>query len=231
MEKIEIILRENGTLTERTIRERDLMAEADVVDELTANVTRSQRNVLPVPGWGLAHANVGVHDTLWTVPIDRLPLKARFRLINGVLVPMFASLTDLEMPLVWQSPPDVRLMFVVRTEPATNGVEVGGNWLFAFNRENKGFRMPLPNLHDDCAICTGDFGTSYDSAQAGIIASLEQLNKSKWNSDLMRTIEQSQKFFRFRPTNETFATLPIETTDWTTLCEKVSTAIMDRVLL
>ena len=47
----------------------------------------------------------------------------------------------------------------------------------------------------------------------------------------MRTVAQSQQFFRFRPTNETFETLPIVAADWTTLCDKVSTAIMDRVIL
>jgi uncharacterized surface protein with fasciclin (FAS1) repeats len=63
------------------------------------------------------------------------------------------------------------------------------------------------------------------------VASLEQFNRSKWNADLMRTVAQSQQFFRFRPTNETFETLPITASDWTTLCDKVSTAIMDRVIL
>src|SRR5437899_7658743 len=116
MEKTEILIRDDGTLTERTIRERDLQAEGEVLDALTAEVTRKLRNVLPIPGWGLAHANVGLSDTIWSVPIDRIPLKARFRVINGVLVPMFASTTDLEMPLVWQSPKAVRLVFVVRTE-------------------------------------------------------------------------------------------------------------------
>lgn len=231
MEKTEIILRDNGTLTERTIRERDLQAEGDVLDALTADVTRKQRNVMVIPDWGVVHANVGLNDTLWSVPINRLPLKARFRVINGVLVPMFASTTDLEMPVVWQAPKEVRLVFVVRTELLDNCVSVLGNWLFAFNADNNGYRLPLPNLHDECTICTGDFNDSYDSAQAAIIASLKQFEQSKWNSDLMRTVAQSQKFFRFHPTNETFATLPIDATDWTSLCNKVSTAIRDRVIL
>jgi hypothetical protein len=110
-------------------------------------------------------------------------------------------------------------------------VELGGNWLFAFNQDHNGYRLPLPNLHDDCSICTGQFESSYNTVQAGLIASLEQFNQSKWNSDLMRTSDQSQQFFRFRPTNETFETLPIAVADWTTLCEKVSTAILDRVIL
>ena len=231
METTEIIIRENGVLTERVIRERDLEAGQTVLDALTDEMTRSLRNALTIPDWGLAHANVGLIDTIWSVPIDRIPLNARFRLINDVLVPAFASSTDIEMPLVWHAPKEVRLVFVIRTEFAKDCLKIDGNWLFACDQDNRGYRLPLPNLHDDCAICTGDFKSSYDSAQAGIIASLEQFNKSKWNSDLMRTIEQSQKFFRFRPTNETFETLPIQADDWTTLCDKVSTAIMERVIL
>ena len=231
MEKTEFILRDNGTLTERTIRERDLKAEGEVLDALTADVTRKQRNVMLIPGWGVAHAEVGLNDTIWSVQIDRLPLGARFKLINGVLVPMFASTTDLEMPIVWRVPTEVRLVFAVRTELLNDCVTVNGNWLFAFSQDNNGFRLPLPNLHDDCTICTGQFEETYDSAQAAVIASLKQFDQSKWNSDLMRTVAESQKFFRFQPTNETFATLPIEAADWTTLCNKVSTAIMDRVIL
>ena len=92
-----------------------------MLDALTDEVTRSLRNVMSIPGWGLAHANVGLNDTIWSVPIDRLPLNARFRLINGVLVPVFASNTDVEMPLVWRAPKEVRLVFAVRTEFA-NGL-------------------------------------------------------------------------------------------------------------
>jgi hypothetical protein len=231
MEKIEIIIRDNGTLTERTIRERDLKAEGEVLDELTADVTRGQRNVLAIPGWGVAHANVGLEDTLWSVAINRIPLKARFKLVNSVLVPMFASMTDLEMPMVWTAPPEVRLVFVVRTTVEDDCVLVGGNWLFAYSKDHNGYRLPLPNLHDECTICTGQFEDSYDTAMQAVAASLEQFNRSKWNADLMRTVAQSQQFFRFRPTNETFETLPITASDWTTLCDKVSTAIMDRVVL
>ena len=42
---------------------------------------------------------------------------------------------------------------------------------------------------------------------------------------------RTQKFFRFKPTDEKFETLPIDAADWTSLCTKVSMAIMDRVIL
>ena len=232
METTEFILRDNGTLTERVIRERDLNAGPAVLDALTEGVTRKVRNVLSLPEWGYVHASVGLNDTLWTVALDRLPLHTRFRLSNGVLVPAFASSTDIEMPLVWQAPEAVRLAFVVRTQSDDDdNVTVVGNWLFACDAENRGYRLPLPNLYEDCKLCTGQFEGSYNSGVECVTASLEQFRKSKWNADLMRTIERSQKFFRFAPTNETFTTLPIEAADWTTLCDKVSTDIMERVVL
>ena len=47
----------------------------------------------------------------------------------------------------------------------------------------------------------------------------------------MRTSEQSQKFFRFKPTKETFETLPIQADNWTVLCDKVGSALMERVVV
>jgi len=231
METTEIIIKDNGTITERTIRERDLDAGKLVQEALNEAVTRTIRNVLSLPNWGLVHANAGSGDTLWSVVIGQIPLHARFRLVNGVLVPAFASDTEIEMPLVWQAPSEVRLAFVVLTEPDQDRVKIAGNWLFACDQDNRGFRLPLPNLHDDCRICTGEFPACYDTANQAVLASLEQFRKSKWNSDLMRTVERSQKFFRFQPTNESFQTLPIEASDWRSLCDKVSTDVMERVVL
>jgi len=231
METTEIILKQNGTLTERVIRERDLDAEQSVLDALTDRVTRIVRNVLSLPEWGMIHANAGVGETIWTAAINQIPLHARFRLINGVLVPVFASDSDLEMPLVWHAPESVLLAFVVRTEFVDDSHKITGNWLFACDADHRGYRLPLPNLHDDCLICTGSFINQYDTGGEAVAASLDQFKKSKWNADLMRTVERSQKFFRFQPTNETFTTLPVEAADWTTLCDKVSTDIMERVVL
>lgn len=231
METKEILIRDNGALVERVIRERELNAGQAVLDALTEDVTRSVRHVLWLPDWGAVHASVGLLDTLWTVALHQIPLHARFRLINEVLVPAFASATDVEMPLVWHAPAAVRLAFVVRTETTGGSVRVSGNWLFACDAERRGYRLPLPNLHDDCLICTGGFEDHHASGAQCVTASLEQFRKSKWNADLMRTTERSQQFFRFAPTNETFTTLPIEAADWTSLCDKVSTEIMERVVL
>jgi hypothetical protein len=231
METTEIILHNDGSLTERVIRQRKLQAEQSVLDALTDGVIRNIRNVLTIPDWGNAHASVGVSDTLWSVAIDRIPLNARFRLINNVLVPAFASTTDIEMPLEWRAPKEVRLAFVVRTDIEADCIRITGNWLFACDADKRGYRLPLPNLHDHCLICTGNFDDLHNTESECVIASLEQFRKSKWNADLMRTVEKSQQFFRFKPTNETFETLPIGVPDWTTLCDKVSTDIMERVIL
>jgi hypothetical protein len=231
MEKKEWIIAEDGNIRERTTLDRELDAEDQVLEALSENLNQKVRHFLNIPEWGNVHASVGRADILWSVRIHRIPLKARFRLVNQVLVPMFASQTDLEMPMTWTAPEQVRLVLAIKSQMLEDYHTVAGNWLFAFKDGGNAYRLPLPNLFDDCAVCTGDFETSYDSAEECVRASLTQFEKSKWNADLMQTVEQSQKFFRFRPTNETFETLPIDAEDWTTLCKKVSTAIMDRVII
>jgi hypothetical protein len=123
------------------------------------------------------------------------------------------------------------LVFAVRTQTEGEGIKIHGNWLFAYDADKRGYRLPLPNLHDHCQICTGSFADLHALASECLAASMEQFRKSKWNADLMRTVEKSQQFFRFNPTNEKFETLPIAAADWTTLCDKVSTDIMERIVL
>ena len=53
MENIEFVIRENGTIVERTVHERDLQAEESLLEGLTGKVTRSARNVAPIPDWGM----------------------------------------------------------------------------------------------------------------------------------------------------------------------------------
>lgn len=230
MEKTEIILHHDGSFVERRVSERTLNVGQNILDTLTENLTRQARNVFQIPGWGAVHASVGLNDTLWSVVIDRIPLHARFKLVHQVLVPLFASTTDLEMPLVWQVPADVKVIFAVLTRLEDKRVSVEGNWLFACDAGNRGYRLPLPNLHDDCRICTGAFDGDQATALECVAASLDQFSRSKWNADLMRTIEQSQQFFRFQPARDSFATLPIHG-EWTALCDKVSTALWERVIV
>ncbi len=230
MEKTEIILNHDGSFVERLINERPLNVGQGVLDTLTENVCRQVRNVFIIPNWGAVHASVGLHDVLWCIALDKIPLHARFKLINQVMVPMFASGTDLEMPLIWKVPVNVKVIFAVLTKESDGFVSVEGNWLFACDQDKRGFRLPLPNLHDDCRICTGQFEGDQETALECVKASLDQFAVSKWNSDLMRTIEQSQKFFRFLPTKDTFEPLPIQG-EWTSLCNKVSTALFERVVV
>ena len=231
MEKTEIILNTDGSFVERLVSERVLDAGQPVLDSLTENLTRPIRNVFKIQGWGFVHANVGLHDTLWSIALDRIPLHARFKLVNQVMVPMFASTTDIEMPLVWRVPAGVKAVFAVLTKQEDECVSVEGNWLFAADQDKRGYRLPLPNLHDDCRICTGAFEGDQETAFDCVKASLEQFNLSKWNSDLMRTTERSQMFFRFQPTKDSFETLPIQGKNWTALCDKVGSALMERVIV
>ncbi len=231
METTEILIRGDGTLIERRVHERILDVGQSVMDALTEEIKRGIRNIIHLPQLGMAHANVSTNHTLWSVAIDRISLNTKFRLIDDVLVPAFTAETDIEIPLVWHAPKEMRLVFAVQTACCHDSIKIDGNWLFACDMDNRGYRLPLPNLYDDCRICTGNFQEHYESHHKALVASLEQFRKSQWNSDLMQNLELSQRFFRFRPTNESFETLPIQAENWTTLCKKVSTSVLERIIL
>ncbi len=72
-------------------------------------------------------------------------------------------------------------MFVVRTRMEDDCVVIGGNWLFAFNQAGNGYRLSLPNLHDECTICTGEFEDSCISAHHHCSASAFQSGTDEEN--------------------------------------------------
>jgi hypothetical protein len=231
MEKTEFILQSNGAIIQRTINERELKVEASTLEVLTENVTRQTKNVFHLPEWGTVHASVGLSDTVWSVPIRRIPIHARFRLVEGVMVPVFTSTKDIELPLVWNVPSAVTVVFVVLTQDDGESASIIHNYLFALDADKRGYRLPLPNLFDDCRICTGEFALDHANAFECVCASLEQFNQSQWNADLMQDTQKSQHMFRFQPSDENFETLPMLTADWTGLCRKVSTALLERIIV
>ncbi len=82
---------------------------------------------------------------------------------GGVTTGGGGGTATVEMPLVWHVPSPVKVIFAVLTKEADDVVSVNGNWLFAAEEKRRGFRLPLPNLHDDCRICTGAFGIGFCS--------------------------------------------------------------------
>ena len=84
-----------------------------------------------IPDWGFVHASAVRTTRFGRCQLTAFRLHARFKLVNQVMVPMFASGTDLEMPLVWKVPAEVKVVFAVLTKQEDGMVSVEGNWLFA----------------------------------------------------------------------------------------------------
>lgn len=78
METTEILIRGDGSLIERRVHERILDVGQSVMEGLTEQTRRGIRNAMKLPDWGVAHANVGANDTLWSVAIDRISLNTKF---------------------------------------------------------------------------------------------------------------------------------------------------------
>lgn len=157
---------------------------------------------------------------------------------DGILRPVFISRSELTNELIqaklyWKTPNTMQLIFAARVRKMPDGVGWAAvpkqNFLIAYDPERRAYRMPLPNIYEDCTICTGDF-SGVDSSLSGVFEKcMTQFENSGWNADLMggrRSL--ADKIFMWKPTEDKsdFVQLPIneDIFDWRTTCQKVSTA-------
>jgi hypothetical protein len=82
-------------------------------------------------------------------------------------------------------------------------------------------RLPLPNVHSDCRVCTGKYLSDSATSIGALELALAQFNSSTWNSDLLESKEAAGSFFRFSPSGDKFVTIKT-LTEPSKLCQVVS---------
>jgi hypothetical protein len=243
--KSELVLTEDGKIIRRVVNteEYELDVQDSLVEELAKDVVVRVRDVATIPGWGRVHLSAKPDQQIWwTIEMDKIHLKSHYTCREGVATPLFAKQApEPLLPLVWKAPEGVNLKMLVNTgfirPDEENGVckepfYSNRSYLFAFDKGGRCWRLPLTNLFDDCKLCLGRdviYGkNSFDT----LTKTLVQFADSQWNSDLSdrQSAEQIEKFFRFKPTDSEFETLPILAEDWTTLCKKIATPEMENVV-
>lgn len=162
--------------------------------------------------------------------IDRLPMRTQYVLMDGSMVPIFATgLNFVNRQFLWLAPMEIRfgvrfsLEFPMqRHQPMWYAKEC---WLPARHTDGSSWKLPLPNHYSDGRLCLGDSFLSIrgDSIQEAFGKCLDLLGNSNWNNDQIPEVSCSQKMFRFHP--ETGITMPIVQTDesWMELCRRVNT--------
>lgn len=160
---------------------------------------------------------------------------------NKILTPVFLPPADKpgaadHLPAFvgrWVPPFSMRLMYAARIYELGSGRPHTsynhGCFLIAWDEGGRAFRLPLPNLFDNCDMCTGQFNGSGDSIQEAFSKACEQMSRSEWNSDLLDNsrLVGSEKMFRFEPgEGADMVSVPF-TEDWKKLCPKVANATID----
>lgn len=140
------------------------------------------------------------------------------------------------MPMEWQVPTDM-LLFL--------GVEVGAEalqarvqaldrttmYLVAARNEASGgatlWKLPLPNVHNDCKLCTGSFPANTIDLRGGLEAFvttlIEAWSRNEWNRDLLHDEAKLHQLVRFGPRGGTLE----PAAHWTALAARVGGTRLD----
>lgn len=236
MNRLEFIMNPEGRILKRTINEELLDVQDSLLDAIGGSVSRVAYHVFPLPELGMVNMRINEGSVCYyTVRLKSIPMKSPFRLVENVLVPNFSSNVDPVLPLIWTPPEGMGLAMLIIIQSAKVDVNkyessTEFQYLVAFDAKTALYRMPLANVYDDGRLCLGRFDAVANSHVEVIDKVLAQFKASQWNSDLWRKPELSQKMFRFKPSNENFEVLP-PLEPWQKLCEKISTGILNNLVL
>jgi len=164
---------------------------------------------------------------------------------DKILRPVFIKTEDLtskQFPIMspkWICPESMALYFVSKiygwntrmTLPKTQYDQ--SNYLFALDSNKVAWKLPLPNIFDDCAICMGRFDGSGISIQEAFGLALSQFMKSSWNSDLNSSVttQKAGSMFMFKPTENDVVQVEMDASvHWSNLCTKIATPVTDIIV-
>ncbi len=231
MQKTEFIIGQNGSVVRRRISEDEIQVSDEAILSMSAGFARGIKNAIEIPEWGLVHLNADQKSVFANLLLKKIPLRAPFRTVGDKIVPNFDSTSDPVMSLQWTPPPGCQLLLLMEIQNHSGTQVVSTVWLMACDTYKRTYRLPLPNVHDDCHMCLGDWQNHFATVYDAIMGVLEQFDKSSWNADLWKAREKTQKFFQFKPTNQGFEVLQPEFPHWSEGCEKVAINPQKYILL
>ena len=230
----EFVIKEGGSIFRRDTTEREIEMGDRLVAQLTTNAIARCFNIFNLANHEAVHQTIVGANAYYTIEVKGLRIRAPWHpLAEGILVPNFSSKTDPLTTILWEAPKDMTLKIMIATQLYEKMKYFVGMWLFAFDSKGVSWRLPLSNLHDDCSVCTGiiadspDIYHKNDHALVGRV--MEIFETSRYNADLWKNSEVTQRMFRVKPGDkDTFTTLPpiLEARrDWTSLCIKIANAV------
>lgn len=234
MESTEYLLRVGGEIIRRSITENEIIVPDALLAKLQGNVVLPIRNLLVIQEWGTVNALFSNESVQWwTVPVRRIMLKAPYKLVEKVMVPIFDSKTETRIEMRWDPPEGMRIILLMMIQRVNAFYHIPKCYLYAVDQRPEYWRLPLPNVFDDGAICEGRQIRKFGSMLEAALNMLETFDNSNWNADLWNDVEKTHRMFRFEAIDGGgFKTLPMDANSWITLCRKtVNSAIQKNILL
>lgn len=237
MNSRELIFKDTGETLLRTITEELVDIPDSEIAKLAQTTEKRINNVGEVDGYqyDVIVASDGIYTSGWLKSLSiRAPYSADS---NGVLHPNLSSKTEPVLTMEWAPPRDAALHLICKSCNASDsGLGVNHSimamWLFLIDRDGVGFRLPIGNIHDDCAICMGNGnGVGSDFLNEAVQRTMERFRQTQWNADLWKDISSTQLMFGWKPVdskNGEFQQQPIPD-NWKNLCIKVATAMMSKI--
>lgn len=235
-----IRLNVDGSVQDVQVVVSDRSLNKDLLQNFGSKVARVTTNIVQVEGQPFGIAATGT-ELYAFVTLKGLTLRTGFRMgIDKILRPVYPYKGDpdvlkddgISFSPIWTPPTSMKLVFATkvlefRTRPQTSHNHCC--YLMAYHGKTC-WRLPLPNVYDNCDICMGQFDGRADSVLAAFMKAYDQFNNSTWNSDLLDSSrkEKSDALFHFIPTADAFVqdntSIP---ENWTILCFKHGSIISD----
>lgn len=228
--KSQYLLEETGRLIRQTISEQEIDLKPEILQRFVQHQLIkfpglfSAATISPKLSGTVGMANKGP-TTVFSIRLNKLPLRARFVVRGEYLVPDFTS-NSTPMFLEWTVPDGMRLYLMVHMQDGAP--TCADQFLVAVDGSNRTYRLPTTNCYENCKLCTGQFngrGITYADA---LSKAWKQLEDSDWQSDLSnhggeRGMENSKNMFRFKPLEpDGFQQMSIHSDSWELLCTKIS---------
>lgn len=222
-------------MVEEIVSERDV--KADLITSLCQDAEIITRRAFRAPNGNPCTIIATREKDICFTDLKSIRLNASFKVDNNKLVhPYFLKTEEnlASMQLEWPVPSSMRLLFISKIACRESGCASHAdqhNWLMALDAGKRFWRLPLPNLFDDCAICMGHFNGQSQTMQESLALALDQFDKSSWNADLSseRQQELSKAMFSFKSVDgDKFEVVHVE--NWQSCCDKVSTSISNLIL-
>lgn len=237
---IEYVIREQGAIVRRNVREDVLNVPPDFLQRLNGDTNLIVRDIMTASGPQQfselpVHGRIGTKYSYYTMRLPAIVFQCTFKTIAGDPLILFPDFTGgQELVMVWEAPHSMALAFVVSVNHDRHPT-TPTQWLFAVDPQGVTWRLPIANLFEDCKLCLGDGWADPGSHSSCVSQALQQLIKSPWNKDLWGAAgnvrDHTAAMFRWSVDKEgKRSQLPVPE-NWQPLCTKVAVDAFKHVVL